>query len=254
MSCLCLVPRSRVSHFCFPKFIKKTTVSAEQMLAPFPDPLHPPDAFGQVEVGLYRAASISGISPANLPFLKQLNLRMIVNMGGFAAVAASGGGGKVLGTFCDTQGIKLEQASSLHTDLGEELVKWGLELLLDVKNYPVMMVDGAPDFLAGRIIGCLRRLQGWPMTAILEEYWAYRCCSCSYDENVWFIESFDRGLVRFSEDSLPPGLAVHVLAEEEEEEEEEGGKHMLDREDTMELVSKDIPYNEKLWLLDVDDD
>ncbi|KAG5178124.1 tyrosine phosphatase family-domain-containing protein, partial [Tribonema minus] len=54
-------------------------------------------------------------------------------------------------------------------DVGEEAVKGALELLLDHKLYPILLVCSAGSHLCSRLIGCLRRLQHWSMTAILDE-------------------------------------------------------------------------------------
>jgi Tyrosine phosphatase family len=54
-------------------------------------------------------------------------------------------------------------------DAGEEAVKGALELLIDAQRYPLLVVSSAGSHLCTRLIGCLRRLQHWSMTAVLEE-------------------------------------------------------------------------------------
>jgi protein tyrosine/serine phosphatase len=54
-------------------------------------------------------------------------------------------------------------------DAGEEAVKGALRLALDGTAYPMLIVCSAGSHMSARLIGCLRRLQHWTMTAIIDE-------------------------------------------------------------------------------------
>jgi protein tyrosine/serine phosphatase len=54
-------------------------------------------------------------------------------------------------------------------DAGEEAVKGALRLALDGSAYPMLIVCSAGSHMSARLIGCLRRLQHWTMTAIIDE-------------------------------------------------------------------------------------
>ncbi|WFD29158.1 protein-tyrosine-phosphatase [Malassezia sp. CBS 17886] len=80
----------------------------------------------------------------------------------------------------------------------ETIVKDCLELLLDVRNHPVLVTDTTGIFETGTLLGCLRKMQGWNLSSILVEYRAY-AASRARSTNERFIEMFDTDLV-----TLPP--------------------------------------------------
>ncbi|KAF9126960.1 hypothetical protein BG015_004626 [Linnemannia schmuckeri] len=103
--------------------------------------------------------------------------------------------------------------------LSEELIKEGLEMILDVNNYPIMVMDTSGIHEIGTFMGCLRRLQHWNLSSIIVEYRAYAGNKARY-VNEQFIELFDIDWI-----TLPASLPIWWIEQEtmwrEEEEERE---------------------------------
>lgn len=80
----------------------------------------------------------------------------------------------------------------------ESIVKDALELLLDVRNHPILVTDIAGIFETGTLLGCLRKIQGWNLSSILFEYRSF-AGALARSANERFIEMFDPDLV-----TMPP--------------------------------------------------
>lgn len=98
----------------------------------------------------------------------------------------------------------------------ESIVKDALELLLDVRNHPVLVTDmyvlcssnlSSGIFETGTLLGCLRKIQGWSLSSILFEYRSF-AGSFARSANERFIEVSIRLLTRqmFDTDlvTMPP--------------------------------------------------
>ncbi|KAF9579578.1 hypothetical protein BGW38_004112, partial [Lunasporangiospora selenospora] len=83
--------------------------------------------------------------------------------------------------------------------LSEELIKDGLEMILDANNYPIIVMDTSGIHEIGTFMGCLRRLQHWNFSSII--YRAYAGNKARY-VNEQFIELFDVDWITLPE-SLP---------------------------------------------------
>ncbi|KAF9304438.1 hypothetical protein BGZ74_001520 [Mortierella antarctica] len=103
--------------------------------------------------------------------------------------------------------------------LSEELIKDGLEMVLDAKNYPIIVMDTSGIHEIGTFMGCLRRLQHWNFSSIIVEYRAYAGNKARY-VNEQFIELFDVDWITLPE-SLPPWWIEQEQMWREEEEERE---------------------------------
>lgn len=79
--------------------------------------------------------------------------------------------------------------------LSEPVVVQILELLLDPTNYPLLITCPKGRYRTGIVCGCLRKIQGWNLVSILEEYRRY-AGDKSRAENEEFIELFDIDLVK----------------------------------------------------------
>ena len=77
--------------------------------------------------------------------------------------------------------------------VSEELIKEGLELILNTDTHPILIVDTSAE--ASVLIGCLRKLQGWSFNSIVVEFDAYSDGKNRY-LYTQFIECFDLDLVR----------------------------------------------------------
>ena len=150
----------------------------------------PPSNFAVVQTDLYRSAQPTEL---NFPFLEKLNLRSVVHLAPdelpppFLA-------------WLDDQGIRLIH---LGDDVGkrspwkpvsEEMVLEGLSVLLDPASYPLLVMCTLGRHRTGTLGGCLRKLQGWNLTAILEEYRRHAGPKFRL-LNEQFIELFDTDLV-----------------------------------------------------------
>jgi protein tyrosine/serine phosphatase len=81
----------------------------------------------------------------------------------------------------------------------DELVKLTLEFLIDANNYPVLVSSSSAIHLC-TIVGCLRRMQGWNLCSIMEEFRRYTPEQpISMYKN--YVEMFDFDLVNIPESS-----------------------------------------------------
>ncbi|AXA49159.1 tyrosine-protein phosphatase SIW14 [Malassezia restricta] len=179
--------------------------------------LIPPPAYAHVCPYIFRSADPS-IQPESFGFLDTLGLKSIV-------LLSIEYPSKQLEVYCAKNHIEihhfgierrwpspnnLESSSSASSHLFfssqeinsfsvlESIVKDALELLLDVRNHPVLVTDIAGIFETGTLLGCLRKIQGWNLSSILFEYRSF-AGSLARSANERFIEMFDTDLI-----TMPP--------------------------------------------------
>eukprot|EP00158_Paraphelidium_tribonemae_P005253 Partr_v1_DN27246_c0_g1_i1_m38939 putative PHOsphatase len=151
----------------------------------------PPPNYGMIEEDLYRSGQPNEL---NFPFLERLGLRTVVFL------APEEPNQKFL-DFIDDQEIHLEHLGIASTNvnawdpISEEVVLEALEIILNPRNYPLMVMCNLGRHRTGTIVGCLRKLQRWSLTAIFEEYRRYAGSKVRV-LNEQFIELFDTDLVR----------------------------------------------------------
>lgn len=147
---------------------------------------------GMVEEGVYRSGSI-----AILP----QKIRTILLLSSELSKQSLAGLDKKL--------IHIESAGSgppkLNTPgswrpVSDEMIKEGLEVVLNADHYPLLVMCSSGSFETGALIGCLRKMQGWNFNSIVVEYRSYAGPKSKYDVEQ-FIELFDTDLV-----VLPPNL------------------------------------------------
>ncbi|CAD2217183.1 hypothetical protein AGDE_02696 [Angomonas deanei] len=93
--------------------------------------------------------------------------------------------------------------------LSEPIVVSTLHLLLDPKFYPLLITCSMGRYRTGIVCGCLRKIQGWCLVSILEEYRRF-AGDKSRAENEEFIELFDRDLVSLElEGGRRPSILYH---------------------------------------------
>mmetsp|Transcript_31158 Transcript_31158/g.39098 ORF Transcript_31158/g.39098 Transcript_31158/m.39098 type:complete len:288 (-) Transcript_31158:19-882(-) len=194
----------------------------------YPPVLTPPDGFGIVEAGIYR--SFSGLQEKFIPFLERLHIRTAVYI-------SSDPLPKGTSNYLTSQQIQLvnpldslgpeRRESWSPTDLGEEVMKEALEVLLDTTNHPILLLESSEN-AESVLVGCLRRLQIWSLTAIFDEYRAFpKQSSRLYDENEQLIERFDPDLVTLPE-NLPPWFVHHLqMLNKEEQQMVEDMDHII---------------------------
>ena len=79
--------------------------------------------------------------------------------------------------------------------VSEEVVLTALDYILDTQNYPLYIMCNLGRHRTGTIVGCLRKLQRWNLTAVFEEYRRFSGPKVRL-LNEQFIELFDTDLVR----------------------------------------------------------
>jgi len=136
----------------------------------------------------------------DIPFLKQLQLKTVLYLSPDTPVRA-------IKAFFDENninfielGIRALQPKLTWKPVSEELIKEGLEIVLNVTNHPIVIICSTGIHQTGTLAACLRRLQSWNITSILDEYKRYAGTHTRYF-NEQFIELFDVDLV-----TLPPNM------------------------------------------------
>lgn len=84
-------------------------------------------------------------------------------------------------------------SSNSASGITEELVKQGLEIILNVENHPILVMCSSGQE-TGCIFGCLRKLQGWNFNSIVAEYRGLSDNKSKYAVEL-FIDLFDLDLV-----------------------------------------------------------
>eukprot|EP00823_Brevimastigomonas_motovehiculus_P004823 TRINITY_DN329_c0_g3_i1.p1 TRINITY_DN329_c0_g3~~TRINITY_DN329_c0_g3_i1.p1 ORF type:complete len:373 (-),score=95.19 TRINITY_DN329_c0_g3_i1:185-1303(-) len=182
----------------------------------FPSPLCPPQFFDIVESGIYRS---NAFVSEHYSFIQTLGLKTCI----FVAPELPP---KQLRTFLDENKIQLKHQGLLswkennvvqYVNLCDELVKEALEFILDTTNHPVLIMCPSGVLETSGVVACLRRLQHWSFTAILDEYRRMSASKARYSY-IQYFELFDVDLVSLPE-HLPTWFAEHrkYLIQEERE-------------------------------------
>eukprot|EP00124_Ichthyophonus_hoferi_P001043 Ihof_evm5s47 gene=Ihof_evmTU5s47 len=128
----------------------------------------PPLNFGMVEEDVYRCGQPSEL---NFPFMEKLDIKKIIFL------APEDPSSELL-NFVDDQDIALvhlgqNNPTNAWTPISEEAVLEAVQIILDPKSYPLMVMCNLGRHRTGTLIGCLRKLQRWNLTSIFEEYRRY---------------------------------------------------------------------------------
>ncbi|CAG8441138.1 6966_t:CDS:2 [Diversispora eburnea] len=162
----------------------------------------PPEQFGIVEKGLYRSDMLHA---SNFSFIKTLHLKTVIILSPEVPTRA-------LANFLEENNIKLVHLGLRvwKPNLGwkpvsEELIKDGLEMVLNAANYPILVMCTSGIHETGTFIGCLRKLQNLNFRRYVNEQ---------------FIELFDMDLITLPH-NLPPWFIKQRKFWQQEEKEEE---------------------------------
>jgi protein tyrosine/serine phosphatase len=179
--------------------------------------LSPPESFGIVEQGVYRA---NLPHPLSFPFLKHLNLKTVLMLSQESPT-------RVVTQFFEDNQVELVQlgmrvfkpTEASWKPCSEELVKEALETVLCRAAHPLLICGASGVHAVGVVVGCLRKLQGWSLSSIVNEYRSYAGTKTRYvDEQ--FIELFDIDLVQVPADPervyLPSWYHVYQQFAEED--------------------------------------
>lgn len=95
---------------------------------------------------------------------------------------------------CLNSTVKFFDLGILHAaaidEVTDEAVTEALRLILSPKLYPLMIMCAGGSHRTGTVIGCLRKLQGWNLASIFEEYRRYAGAQ-HHIMNEQFIEFYD---------------------------------------------------------------
>ncbi|KAG0554929.1 hypothetical protein KC19_12G131100 [Ceratodon purpureus] len=155
----------------------------------------PPCNYGMVEYDLSRSGQCHQL---NFPFLERLNLRTVIYL-------SHDEPSQPFLSFLEDQGIALIRPKGLDADIPESSpmseaeVLFALKVILSPQYYPLHVMCNFGRHRTGTVMGCLRKLQRWSLTAIFEEYRRYAGTKVRL-LNEQFIELFDTDLVRIPVD------------------------------------------------------
>ena len=224
-----------------------TTLSEKNNSLPI---VNPPRAFGRVETNVYRSNRFS--SNASFDFIDKLNLKTVVDLSLEEIPAAAS-------AFFNARSIHLVQLGRQRTShaqpLSEEMVKDAIECVLDVRKHPLLVMCTTGIHITGAVIGCLRRLQQWSLTSIIDKYRNQAGNVKTKFEYEQFIELFDVDLITLPS-TLPDWFTYHftLLENEKSLKEDETGykKYFFDTQGA--LTSPDVTFSIEKSIVDDDID
>ncbi|CDK24336.1 unnamed protein product [Kuraishia capsulata CBS 1993] len=163
----------------------------------------PPLNFCPVEKSLYRSGQPSTI---NHSFLKELNLKSIIWL------AIEDPQDNFL-KFIEDNNINFFYNlgftgidSNSWDGLSEASIREALEIISDKKHYPLLVCCGMGRHRTGTIIGCLRKLQGWNLASVSEEYRRFTGVRGGRILVELLIEAFDVSAIDINPETAPEWL------------------------------------------------
>jgi hypothetical protein len=164
-----------------------------------------PRAFAHVEHNIYRS---NMFTPASFPFIATLGLASCVVLSLEPPTRKVRKFFKASKTQLHHQAPKIWKPSAAWRPICDDVMKDTLELLLNVKHHPLLIVCVSGANETGALVGCLRRMQHWSFSSIVEEYERFvplpqGSSSSSRFDVLQFIELFDTDLV-----TLPASLRL----------------------------------------------
>ncbi|RCV10945.1 hypothetical protein SETIT_2G148600v2 [Setaria italica] len=147
--------------------------------------LVPPLNFAMVDHGIYR----SGFPDvSNLPFLESLRLRSVLCLCPEPYPEANL-------EFLRAHGIRLFQfgidgSKEPFVNIPEDRIREALNVILDVRNHPVLIHCKRGKHRTGCVVGCLRKSQRWCLTSIFDEYQRFAAAKTRVSD-LRFMELFD---------------------------------------------------------------
>lgn len=155
--------------------------------------LIPPANFSMVEDGLYR----SGFpETSNFGFLETLNLKSIIYL-------CTEPYPEEHLKFLELHNIRLFQFGIEGTKetIPEDVIYEALRILIDVRNYPILIHCKRGKHRTGCLVGCLRKLQNWCLSSVFEEYQRFAGAKARAND-MSFMEKYDVLRIRQSLYSL----------------------------------------------------
>ena len=147
--------------------------------------LLPPQNFVMVENGVYRS---SFPRTKNCLFLRSLNLKTVISL-------VPEDYPEALAEFYRSCGIALlpcglEGNKWPFKTIDREELRRILRIILDPHNQPVLIHCNKGKHRTGTVVGCLRKIRGWSLSAIFNEYILYAYPKTRLEDQQ-LIESFE---------------------------------------------------------------
>lgn len=160
----------------------------------------PPLNFAMVAPGVYRSGYPNAM---NHSFLKSLRLKTLIYLCPENCNEANL-------AFCQQNNISIMQFGiqgnkEPFTDIPEPVIRDALEVLLDVRRYPLLIHCNKGKHRTGCLVGCLRKVQRWSLTSIFDEYRRFAGNKVRILDQQ-FIELFQTSLVRYRAKYKPAWL------------------------------------------------
>ncbi|KAB2060351.1 hypothetical protein ERO13_A10G010600v2 [Gossypium hirsutum] len=145
----------------------------------------PPLNFAMVDNGVFRSGFPDS---ANFSFLQSLGLRSIIYLCPESYPEANN-------EFLKANGIRLFQfgidgCKEPFVNIPEETIREALNVVLDVKNHPLLIHCKRGKHRTGCVVGCLRKLQRWCLSSIFDEYQRFAAAKARVSDQR-FMEKFD---------------------------------------------------------------
>lgn len=169
------------------------------IVKPPPIKVVPPLNFGPVERNLYRSGQPE---PISFPFLEKLRLRTILWL------AVEDPSDNFLALADDHEIVVhhlglVTEGTNPWDQLTESSIVAALQIIMDRDSYPLLVCCGMGRHRTGTIVGCLRRLQGWNLASVSEEYRRYAGSRGGRALIELHIEAFDTSRIIVYPESAP---------------------------------------------------
>ncbi|KAK0578959.1 hypothetical protein LWI29_019046 [Acer saccharum] len=145
----------------------------------------PPLNFAMVDNGVFRSGFPDS---ANFSFLQSLGLRSILYLCPEPYPDS-------MNEFLKANGIRLFQfaidgGKEPFVNIPEETIREALQVVLDVRNHPILIHCKRGKHRTGCLVGCLRKLQKWCLSSIFDEYQRFAAAKARVSDQR-FMELFD---------------------------------------------------------------
>ncbi|XP_052489152.1 probable tyrosine-protein phosphatase DSP4 [Gossypium raimondii] len=152
----------------------------------------PPLNFAMVDNGVFRSGFPHS---ANFSFLQTLNLRSIIYLCPEPYPEANT-------EFLKSNEIRLfqfgiEGYKEPFVNIPDDTIREALNVVLDVRNHPVLIHCNRGKHRTGCVVGCLRKLQRWCLSSVLDEYQRFAAAKARVSDQR-FMELFDVSSVPIS--------------------------------------------------------
>ncbi|KAL0234733.1 hypothetical protein PCE1_001769 [Barthelona sp. PCE] len=144
----------------------------------------PPPNYTMVEEGIYRSGYFM---QRNFSFLRRLKLKSVLFL-------CQEPYSSINSAYLEEEGIqllqvKIESTKGPFTTMSSDKFRTAVSLLLDKRNHPILVHCNKGKHRSGCLIACLRKIQGWAIASLLEEY-RRMSFPKARTEDMLFIEQF----------------------------------------------------------------